>query len=379
MQDLVNQVNQNLKAENIQLRMVLPKGRNKIYVRGNFPPKPGSNKIQWRRQTVSLGDATLNGIGRGEQKIKQMALQLKLNEFSWEESPIKPQGTISSWIKKYERYLKHHVLSGSSKLKEEKWYGKYLYGGLTWLPQHKPLSQEAIIEGINHYPPGTPGRENAIRTYKKFCQFCNLQLDFSPYRGRVKPVKRDLSMVLGDDEIFRHYRNFNGCWRWQPIFGLMATYGLRNHEIFFCTLEVDKGDVVAIIEERKPDIEGKPKTGYRVVLPLYNEWAEQWNLLENFKRPKVEEGSTVRELGHRVCKAFQTRNFAYPYRCRISYAIRGTCREKIPIPVMARLMGHSPDTHLRKYQKYFPGNEALDIARDILKDRAKNDHEFEEF
>ncbi|NJN21066.1 MAG: hypothetical protein HC812_07610 [Leptolyngbya sp. RL_3_1] len=123
----------------------------------------------------------------------------------------------------------------------------------------------------------------------------------------------------------------------------MATYGLRNHEAFLCTLEARDGVTVAII----PD---DTKTGHHIAYPHPAHWVELW-LIGTLTRPKL----TVRaneEYGAKTAANWRERRLpGTPYALRHAYAIR--CHAAgVKVAIAAAWMGHSPDMHLKTYQKW---------------------------
>ncbi|MEM6716600.1 MAG: hypothetical protein AAGD09_21015 [Cyanobacteria bacterium P01_F01_bin.56] len=72
--------------------------------------------------------------------------------------------------------------------------------------------------------------------------------------------------IPSDEDIIR-YRNEleNPAWQW--VYGVMACYGLRNHEVFY--LDLSEFPVVRVLDDTK--------TGAREVWPCYPEWATEWS------------------------------------------------------------------------------------------------------
>ncbi|MEM1309165.1 MAG: hypothetical protein AAGF98_06650 [Cyanobacteria bacterium P01_H01_bin.153] len=70
------------------------------------------------------------------------------------------------------------------------------------------------------------------------------------------------------DEEITHCRNAidNLTWRW--VYGVMACYGLWNHEVFH--LDLSEFLVIQVLEDTK--------TGSGEVWPCYPKWATEWAL-----------------------------------------------------------------------------------------------------
>lgn len=139
---------------------------------------------------------------------------------------------------------------------------------------------------------------------------------------------------------------------WKTAMGLIATYGLRNHEVF--RLE-SRPDAKGWIE-----ISGNSKTGYRPVMPAHPEWIERWNLRAG-ELPEFVAESSHRELGSKVSTFFTRWKhlalWSSPscYDLRHSYAARLHTHEAfshVRTEDAAQLMGHGVDVHKKTYLKW---------------------------
>lgn len=139
---------------------------------------------------------------------------------------------------------------------------------------------------------------------------------------------------------------------WKTAMGLIATYGLRNHEVF--RLE-SRPDTRGWIE-----ISSNSKTGYRPVMPAHQEWVERWNLMDG-PLPEFIPESTHRELGAKVSTFFtRWKHLAgwhepSSYDLRHAYAARLHTHERyshVRTEDAAQLMGHGVDVHRKTYLKW---------------------------
>ena len=163
-----------------------------------------------------------------------------------------------------------------------------------------------------------------------------------------------------------HYRNLpsdnlikeawlkipNKCWR--TVYGLMATYGLRNHEVFFCDLSglTKDGDKVLRVLPNT-------KTGEHQVWPFHPSWIDSFELgqlgdQQNFL-PSINTDlntTTLQKVGRRVAEQFRRYNLPLtPYDLRHAWAIR-TIHIGLPDTVAARMMGHSVSIHNHTYHHW---------------------------
>ena len=123
----------------------------------------------------------------------------------------------------------------------------------------------------------------------------------------------------------------------------MAVYGLRDHEAFLCNLEERNGVLVAVVPDHT-------KTGKHIAYPHPAKWVELW-LVDECEVPSVKAkansdyGASTAEYWRRI-KAPST-----PYSLRHAYAIR--CHaEGVRVAIAASWMGHSPEMHLKTYQRW---------------------------
>ncbi|MGV0028680.1 hypothetical protein [Phormidesmis priestleyi] len=146
----------------------------------------------------------------------------------------------------------------------------------------------------------------------------------------------------------------SASWRW--VYGIMATYGLRNHEIFH--LDFSRMPILVILDTTK--------TGARRVYPLYPEWVDDWQLAA----PNLPlcTGKTNRDLGNRVTKAFSRYRVLFtPYDLRHCWAVR-SLEFGMPVELAAQQMGHGLQVHTRIYHAWIT-DEVYQRAYDLMMSR----------
>ena len=140
----------------------------------------------------------------------------------------------------------------------------------------------------------------------------------------------------------------------------MATYGLRNHEVFFCDApwEQLRQRASAGALGRTPNAEiiirETTKTGRHEVWPFYPEWVERFNLTHG-ELPKINTDlnkTTLQRIGQQVTTQFRRYKIPFsPYDLRHAWAVR-TILMGLPDAVAARMMGHSVQVHNRTYHRW---------------------------
>jgi integrase len=154
---------------------------------------------------------------------------------------------------------------------------------------------------------------------------------------------------------------------WKLVYGLMATYGLRNHEVFFCDLSTlaEGGDrVIRVLPSTK--------TGEHQVWAFKPEWVDHFGLevLGEFNPPLPDvctdlSKTTLQAVGRRVSEQFKRYGVPFtPYDLRHAWAVR-TIHMGLPDTVAARMMGHSVSMHTRTYHHWITRRDqqqAVDTA-----------------
>jgi integrase len=155
--------------------------------------------------------------------------------------------------------------------------------------------------------------------------------------------------------------------RWRLAYGLMATYGLRNHEVFFCDTSplAPGGDrVIRVLPTSK--------TGEHQVWPFQPGWVERFALerlgTQPAALPQIRTdlpGTTLQQVGRRVAEQFRRYGLPLtPYDLRHAWAVR-TIHIGLPDTVAARMMGHSVAIHTRTYHHWITRRDqqqAVDAA-----------------
>ncbi len=139
---------------------------------------------------------------------------------------------------------------------------------------------------------------------------------------------------------------------WKYIFGLMATYGLRNHEALKADVSaLSVGGVVIRIPQ-------DTKTGVREVYPYYPEWVDAFNLRIDL-RPTYNPKLANRVLGAKVGKAFA--HIGLPFQVgllRHAYGVR-MIYFGVEVGIAADYMGHGIEVHVKDYRQWLRGEHRL--------------------
>lgn len=319
---------------------------NNLYLRATLPPKPNSDKSKPSQQRIALGiKANKKGIKRAEAEAYKLAGLLACKEFKWEvylqNSPEAPPARyIKDLIPAYETF--YFETRQRNHKTETTWTVEYLRI-FKRLPQNELLTKEAILKVVRGTQPDTRTRKRVCVSLQMLANFAGVNINLKPYKGKYSPKKATPRDLPDDLTIAKHYFEIKDeAWRW--VYGMLATYGLRNHEVFRLDLNaLAKGDYIVNVSENS-------KTGSRRVWPCYPEWFDQFNLQE-VKLPQCNLDRPNADVGHVVTVWFKRHIPFAAYNLRHCWAVR-TLEFGLDISLAAQQMGHSNQVHSELYHHW---------------------------
>jgi integrase len=257
--------------------------------------------------------------------LNQLSQQLQAqpnNNFSSE-----PTATVADWLERFEQFKQPNVCATT-------WKTDY-FRPFSQLPADAVLSTQVLLSAIANTQANTRQRRRFCLAFRQLAEFAGIELDVRNLMKSYSAKKVKARNLLTDENIYTCYNQIqNPCWQW--VYGTIATYGLRNHEVFY--LDLSKFPIAQVKEG---------KTGYRQVWPLQPEWAEQWDLA-NVKLPPVT-GKCHADFGSRVTKFFAQATLGFnSYDLRHAWAVRAI-RFGLAAPLAAKQMGHSLQVHTQTY------------------------------
>lgn len=348
-QRLLRAANERLKLGKIGVSLVVQGKGDWLYVRGTFPPRPGSNKDVPYQTRIALGIQALDhrAIKRAELTAKQIGLDLNIGAFDWRKFSdfAEPQTkTAADWIKEYEEKW-WRTRDRSNPSHQNTWKRGYR-SCLSQLPD-KPLTEDLLIDWIvGNSRVDTRRRGHYITCAAGLAEMAGIPTAEIRRLGGSYGIKPINPRKLPNDAAIATIRKSIADPGWRHVYGLMATYGLRNHEVW----RLDFRDFpIARVDHNT-------KTGARPIKPLYPEWAKEWEL-DKGTLPDHNQDGSLEYLGALVTRWFQHNLGSSPYDLRHSYARR--CAEfGLPSNIAAKLMGHSTRMHEIVYQCWI-GEQAI--------------------
>ena len=327
----INEINARLKRAN--LGVSIAQRGNKLYLRATLPAK-ATSKVktphqQWLSLDIYANDA---GFAYAEAEAYKVGSLLAVKAFDW--AIYQQPETFEDAIANFEKdYFNRRARTPKS---ETTWKGDY-YQILKRLPPSELIDEELIINLVLSTKPDSRMRKRACMVLNSFCKFLDLNIDLSRYRPakKIKAKPRELP----SDEKIVEVRSLIKNPPWRYAYGLLATYGLRNHELFH--LDFSNFPILFLTEG---------KTGSRDIFPVFPEWVEEWEL-DKVNLPQCS-GKSNADLGNRVTRAFIRQGVPFnAYSLRHRYAVR--CLEfGIDTSITARQMGHSLKIHTETYHQW---------------------------
>jgi len=377
-------INQDLESKGINLR--LEKRGKVLNIRGSLPDKkcPGLSKVQ--RISLKL-PYNINGLEEAKKAIELIDFQLKKSQFCWSHW-IKEKAKSS--IKKKKLDVGNEIESFKQKFFSDTSKSKSAAGMIsTWQSAYKPymnrlirvsnksdikLDKGLLLEILVSYKKNSRSRQQCGIALSALSKHLNLELpeNWKQLQSGYGIHESKFRELPSDEEIINSFQLIPNQ-KWKFVFGLMATYGLRNHEVFFSDLSCLKKNRDKILR-----VFPNTKTGEHQVWPFHPEWVSLFeldqttdtsNLLPNIKTDL--KNTTLQHIGRRVSEQFRRYKIPFtPYDLRHAWAVR-TILIDLPNTVAAKMMGHSVSIHTKTYHHWITRRDQQ-LAVDSALSRAKS-------
>ena len=360
----INNINKKFASKGCKLK--LEKRGEKLTIRGSLPCK--ENKGSLKIQRISLGiNADRLGLEEAEKKLQLIIFQLELDQFEWKNwitenksSKEEFKENIERKITKFEEYFfnepKNEYLSSTRRPTWENSYKPYLKRILEIYNSSGNSNLENIFsKTLETYKEGSRSRKQCGTSLNVFAHFLDYKLpaDWNSMArgyGLTKASFRDLPNDKLIEDLWEKIPNNS----WKYVFGLMATYGLRNHEVFFCdltSLESNGDKILRVLPTTK--------TGEHQVWPFHPKWVDFFDLDKLGKDktllPSINtdlKPTTLQKVGKKITDQFKRFDLKIkPYDLRHAWAVLPILYD-LPDTVAARMMGHSVNVHTQTYHHW---------------------------
>ncbi len=349
---------------------------DRLNLRGMLPPRPGSLKLKSSQQRLSLGlPATPAGLKQAEQEAKVIAAQLIQKAFDWRNylegvgwgrlDQLGLEQQVQAFERRFFEEPQRLINPASAKTTWETAYLPYLRKLVAIAQANPQLSvAEAIYATIRSTGTNTRSRQVCCTALGAIAQFLNLELpiDLKTLWGGYGHSRIQARQLPTDELILESWQKIpNPAWRF--VYGIMATYGLRNHEVFFCDFAALRQGVAAATVQ----VLSSTKTGAHEVWPFFPDWIDQFQLRDILLPPVATDltKTTLQRIGQRVTSQFRRYELPFsPYDLRHAWAVR-TIHVGLSDTVAAKMMGHSVAIHTRTYHQWITRRDqqqAVDTA-----------------
>ena len=380
----INDINKDLANQGIKIR--IEQRGSLLSLRGPLPEE--GNKNQKKVQRISLGlTANREGIVESKKLLQLLLLQLEHDQFNWDnwkkdrvKLKSKSNNLISEDINSFESdFFDKLNLSKSLSSKKTTWnsaYKPYL-NRLQKITEsgNQEVNEKLFFDVLNSYEENSRSRQQCSFSLGLFARYLNINLSENWKKiGAGYGIKKYNFRSLPDDKKIIDLVKLIPNESWKLVYGVMATYGLRNHEVFFSdysSLSKNGDNIIRILPNTK--------TGEHQSWPFHPEWVELFNLNKlseaNQNLPKINLDlnlTTLQKVGRRVSEQFRRYKLPItPYDLRHAWAIR-TIHIGLPDTVSARMMGHSVSIHNKAYHHWITRRDQQQAVDAALNKYSKN-------
>ena len=383
LEEVRRKANASLASIGISLRIEC-RGR-RLNLRGPLPGRENPEKRSVQRLSLGL-EISGDGLLEAEQIARVIDSQLKRDQFRWDQwiatpvtttAPSRSSGATRALLDQQLRTFETDFFADPRRRRSPSgsrttWtgaYNPYLRRLRTLAGEEAgPIGAELLLKTLHSYPDGSRSRQQCSTALGSLARHLELELPenwraeaagYGLHRARFRQLPSDQQIL---ESILRIPNP-----RWRLAYGLMATYGLRNHEVFFSDLSaLSKGG------DRVIRVLPTTKTGEHQVWPFNPDWVERFDLLKLGQEPQAlpvittDLGTTtLQQVGRRVTEQFRRYDLSLtPYDLRHAWAVR-TIHIGLPDTVSARMMGHSVAIHTRTYHHWITRRDqqqAVDAA-----------------
>jgi integrase len=318
--------------------------RGRLYLLARVPRRDGQPGLQQTRIALRMDDTPVNRRSAAKQ-LETLNKQLAAGTFEWGYwSDDQPSGI--TWREAIKRLHRARVVLGRTS--ETTWEINYM-GRLRQIKPGATVTSESIAAALGRYDRSTCSYKELFYLLRQIAKLAAV-----PFPEVPLPTYNQAQLVAvpSDEEIIA-WVEASGAASW--YFGMMATYGLRPHEV----------EGAQLIEKDYCQVAEATKTGFRTVVPLPREWVERFNLHDRRLRPGGVKGERPDAVSKWLHKQLRRLDLPWrPYALRHAYAGR-LWREggsRLDVFTAARLMGHTPTQHAKTYRAHIQPHHVAEAA-----------------
>lgn len=321
--------------------------KGRLYLLAKLPRKNGDG---WTPQRIPTGlpDTPAN---RKVAEKRRALLQKEIdhNTFEWRDW-VETETKGVTWKRAIEALYKKRVVLGRTG--QTTWDINYM-GRLRQVDMTKVVTAREMADFVCRWGVATCSYKEAYYLAKDICNLIALPF---PDLQLPRYSKDALTDVPEDHEIIEWVQRADPELAW--ALGMMATYGLRPHELDDCEF---------IDLKHRLKVPDETKTGFRTVIPFPADWVDLFELRSERRRVKTSTRThaTSQWLSARRLKL----GFPYkPYSLRHAFAGRlwAFGGSHLDVFTAARLMGHTVAIHEKTYREWIQPHTIAVKAEEAL-------------
>lgn len=317
--------------------------RGRLYLLAKVPRRDGAPGLQQTRIALKMDDTPTNQ--RTAQKLLQtLEKQLAAGTFEWAYWIDDAAGGVT-WREAISRLYRKKVVLGRTG--PSTWETNYM-GRLRQIPPSTVVTTQSLAAALQRYDRGTCSYKELFYLLKHIAQLVAVPFPEVPVPTYTQA---ELVEVPTDAEIIDWVEGAPAPASW--YLGMMATYGLRPHEI----------EGAVLIDRDYCQVAEATKTGFRTVIPVPRDWVERFGLRDRRVR---ERPTDVAKWLSRVTRA--EGHPWRPYALRHAFAAR-LWRDgggRLDVYTAARLMGHTAGQHTKTYRAHIQPHQVAEAAERAL-------------
>ena len=301
--------------------------RGRLYLLSRFPRKDGTPGLQQARIPLGLPD-TAADRKVAEKRRARVQREVDQGTFSWSDW-LEPTAGVT-WRQAIDQLYRKRVVNGRTG--QSTWEINYM-GRLRQLPMTQPVTAKSIVAAMQKYDRDQCSYKELYYLLKDLCQLVAVPFPEMPVPTYTTSKVTD---VPDDDQIEEWVRKSEERFAWH--LGMMATYGLRPHEIKTCSF---------VDEKHRLHVSDQTKTGERIVIPLHAHWVDLFDLRNEkpYDKGIAQWMHAERKKIGMTCKPYALRH-AYVGRL---WRLGGS---HLDIFTAARMLGHSVKEHEKTYRAW---------------------------
>jgi integrase len=316
--------------------------RGRLYLLARVPRRDGRPGHAQQRIALKLDDTPVNRRVAAKQ-LATLERQLATDTFEWGYWTDQRDGM--TWREAIARLHRARVVLGRTS--DATWQINYM-GRLRQIPQASTVTTESIAAALQKYDRSQCSYKELWYLLKQIARLAAVEFPELP----VPTYSRaELVEVPTDAEIIAWVEAAPEPAAW--YFGMMATYGLRPHEI----------ETAQLIDRDYLQVAEGGKTGFRTVVPVPREWVERFRLRDRRARGSpTDVAKWLSKTAHQLGLSWR------PYALRHAYAGRLWRQggSRLDIYTAARLLGHTPQQHSKTYRAHIQPHTVAEAAERAL-------------